>query len=85
MLCTSTKYGDVDHNTVLWGRTDLFLGNPHVVLDASEDGGLNEAATVADATAAGLQLGALFLSRLNQLQDLLSLLAVDLSRQTPTR
>ena len=85
MLCTSTKYGDVDHNTVLRGRADLFLGNPHVVLDASEDGGLSEGATVADATAAGLQLGALFLSRLNQLQDLLSLLAVDLSRQTPTR
>ena len=70
---TNIKQTDKKHD----GR-HLFPGDGHVVGDVGEDGGLDEVALVALATAACLQLGTLLLALLYQTEDLVELLLVNL-------
>lgn len=56
----------------------LLLGNPHVISDVGEHGGLNEEALPSQPFASALQLGALSHTALDKLQDFVVLFLIDL-------
>ncbi len=63
------------------GASYLFFGDTHVVFDIREDGGMDEQTSVLHRTASALQRRPLLLPTVHQLQDLLKLMLVDLTRQ----
>lgn len=77
-------------NTIVWIKdkspfllpiyptTHLFFSNPHVVLDPREHRGLDEESVTPRGLPSTLHPGALFLARVNQLQNLAVLLLVHL-------
>jgi len=62
--------------------TNLFLSDPHVVADISEDGRLDEVTSRAGSIPPAHQLRSLLFAAFNQSLDLVELLLVDLSEET---
>lgn len=62
----------------IYPTTHLFFSNPHVVLDPREHRGLDEESVTPRGLPSTLHPGALFLARVNQLQNLAVLLLVHL-------
>ena len=58
--------------------SNLFFGDPHVISNISENGWLDEVASIAVSLATGQQFGSLLLARFDQSENLLKLVFVDL-------